>query len=110
MEHASSSGSGTGSGASFGGLGLGMGDVGTGAGRRPIIVGRGLDGGDGEDGEGRDPMEDELLAGLEQLAQKTDVITRWADEMYEFVKAVPQSACFLLLALVCARARGAEPS
>jgi serine/threonine-protein kinase ULK2 len=38
-----------------------------------------------------DPLENELLAALEQLAQKTDVITRWADEMYEFVKAVPQS-------------------
>ncbi|THH10496.1 hypothetical protein EW146_g8351 [Bondarzewia mesenterica] len=54
-------------------------------GRRQIIVGRGLD----EEGR-RDPMEDELLASLEQLAQKTDVITRWADEMYEFVKAIPQ--------------------
>jgi len=37
-----------------------------------------------------DPVEDELLAGLEQLAQKTHMITRWADEMYEFVKNVPQ--------------------
>jgi len=37
-----------------------------------------------------DPVEDVLLAGLEQLAQKTHVITRWADEMYEFVKSVPQ--------------------
>ncbi|KAI0301420.1 other/ULK/ULK protein kinase [Russula brevipes] len=37
-----------------------------------------------------DPVEDVLLAGLEQLAQKTHVITRWADEMYEFVKGVPQ--------------------
>ncbi|KAH9997071.1 kinase-like protein [Russula vinacea] len=36
------------------------------------------------------PVEDELLGGLEQLAQKTHVITRWADEMYEFVKSVPQ--------------------
>ncbi|GLB39603.1 putative protein with domain of unknown function (DUF3543) [Lyophyllum shimeji] len=38
----------------------------------------------------RDPLEDELLAGLEELAQKTDVLTHWADEMYEYVKAVPQ--------------------
>lgn len=36
-------------------------------------------------------MEEELLATLEDLAQKTDVLTHWADEMYEFVKAVPQS-------------------
>ncbi len=44
-----------------------------------------------------DPVEDVLLGGLEQLAQKTHVITRWADEMYEFVKSVPQSAFFSLL-------------
>ena len=43
------------------------------------------------------PVEDELLGRLEQLAQKTHVITRWADEMYEFVKSVPQSASFLLI-------------
>ena len=43
-----------------------------------------------------DPVEDALLGGLEQLAQKTHVITRWADEMYEFVKSVPQSTPFLL--------------
>ena len=36
-------------------------------------------------------MEEDLLAALEDLAQKTDVLTHWADEMYEFVKAVPQS-------------------
>ncbi|KAJ7291463.1 other/ULK/ULK protein kinase [Mycena rebaudengoi] len=41
------------------------------------------------DGE-RDPLEDELLASLEELAQKTFVLTNWADEMYEYVKAVPQ--------------------
>ena len=52
--------------------------------RAPIIA---LDGGEGE----RDPLEDELLAALEELAQKTDVLTHWADEMYEYVKAVPQS-------------------
>jgi hypothetical protein len=44
-----------------------------------------------------DTVEDELLAGLEQLAQKTHMITRWADEMYEFVKNVPQSAFPLIL-------------
>ena len=38
-----------------------------------------------------DPLEDELLAALEDLAQKTDVLTNWADEMYESVKAAPQS-------------------
>lgn len=43
----------------------------------------------------RDPLEDELLASLEELAQKTDVLTHWADEMYEYVKAIPQSM-FLL--------------
>ena len=36
-------------------------------------------------------MEEELLAQLEDLAQKTDVLTHWADEMYEFVKAIPIS-------------------
>lgn len=48
-------------------------------------------------GGGVDPMEDELLERLEQLAQKTDVITRWADEMYEYVKAIPQSAYLTIL-------------
>ncbi|CAL1709962.1 unnamed protein product [Somion occarium] len=38
----------------------------------------------------RDPMEDELLGWLEELAQKTEVLVTWADEMYESVKAVPQ--------------------
>lgn len=93
-------------------------DAGVVSSRRPIIVSRGTGNyptgdelsGDG-DGEGSrkvgsgenadegvalvggvDPMEDELLERLEQLAQKTDVITRWADEMYEYVKAIPQSA------------------
>ncbi|KAJ6625105.1 kinase-like domain-containing protein [Mycena sp. CBHHK59/15] len=42
-----------------------------------------------DDGE-RDPLEDELLANLEELAQKTFVLTHWADEMYDYVKAVPQ--------------------
>jgi serine/threonine-protein kinase ULK/ATG1 len=36
-------------------------------------------------------MEDELLADLEDLAQKTDVLTHWADELYEQVKAIPDS-------------------
>jgi hypothetical protein len=43
-----------------------------------------------------DPEEDALLASLEELAQKTDVLTRWADDMYEYVKAVPQSTLRLL--------------
>ncbi|KAH9927969.1 kinase-like protein [Epithele typhae] len=38
----------------------------------------------------RDAEEDELLASLEELAQKTEVLTRWADEMYDYVKAFPQ--------------------
>ncbi|PCH36885.1 other/ULK/ULK protein kinase [Wolfiporia cocos MD-104 SS10] len=38
----------------------------------------------------RDPLEDQLLASLEELAQKTEVLTHWADELYEKVKAVPQ--------------------
>jgi serine/threonine-protein kinase ULK/ATG1 len=50
-----------------------------------------------------DPVEDALLAGLEQLAQKTYVITRWADEMYEFVKNVPQSAFLFILTVFLAR-------
>ncbi|ESK91728.1 other ulk ulk protein kinase [Moniliophthora roreri MCA 2997] len=37
-----------------------------------------------------DPLEDKMLRELEELAQKTDVLTHWADEMYEYVKAVPQ--------------------
>ncbi|KAI5828707.1 kinase-like protein [Schizophyllum commune Tattone D] len=50
--------------------------------RRPQLIG-------GADEE-RDPLEDALLGRLEELAQKTDVLTRWADEMYKYVKAVPQ--------------------
>ncbi|KAH8827130.1 other/ULK/ULK protein kinase [Flagelloscypha sp. PMI_526] len=42
-----------------------------------------------EDGK-RDPLEDKLLRDLEELAQKTDALTHWADEMYEYVKAIPQ--------------------
>jgi serine/threonine-protein kinase ULK/ATG1 len=43
----------------------------------------------------RDPLEDELLGALEDLAQKTDTLTIWADELYELVKAVPQSKLLL---------------
>ncbi|KAH7911507.1 kinase-like protein [Hygrophoropsis aurantiaca] len=64
--------------------------------RRPqILLKTPAEGVGGEnDGNGsaseRDPLEDELLSGLEELAQKTDVLTHWADEMYEHVKAIPQ--------------------
>ena len=61
--------------------------------RRPQII---LLDADGE----RDPLEDELLGLLEELAQKTDVLTHWADEMYEYVKAIPQSKCLQFAALV----------
>ena len=61
--------------------------------RRPQII---LLEADGE----RDPLEDELLGLLEELAQKTDVLTHWADEMYEYVKAIPQSQYFLSLVFV----------
>ncbi|KAF9781249.1 other/ULK/ULK protein kinase [Thelephora terrestris] len=64
--------------------------------RNPLPVGQSPVNGDGVgrfgDGAARmacDPMEEELLAQLEDLAQKADVLTHWADEMYEFVKAVP---------------------
>ncbi|KAL0945932.1 hypothetical protein HGRIS_012213 [Hohenbuehelia grisea] len=56
--------------------------------RRAMIV-EGLEEGRAT-GIERDPMEDELLESLENLAQKTDVLTHWADEMYDFVKAIPQ--------------------
>ncbi|KAH0831348.1 kinase-like protein [Lanmaoa asiatica] len=49
----------------------------------------------------RDPMEDRLLATLEELAQKTDVLTHWADEMYEAVKAIPQSQLSFVAFIVC---------
>lgn len=35
--------------------------------------------------------EDKLLAGLENLAQKVEVITKWADELFEQVRVIPQS-------------------
>ncbi|KAI0356963.1 Pkinase-domain-containing protein [Trametes cingulata] len=38
----------------------------------------------------RDAEEEELLSSLEELAQKTEVLERWADEMYDYVKAFPQ--------------------
>lgn len=56
---------------------------------RGIGLGLGLD----VDGSGH-PGEDALLADLEELAQKTEVLTHWADEMYDYVKAVPQSTLF----------------
>ncbi|KIM28182.1 hypothetical protein M408DRAFT_23888 [Serendipita vermifera MAFF 305830] len=36
------------------------------------------------------PGEEKLLAGLEILAQKVEVITKWADELYETVRNTPQ--------------------
>ena len=39
----------------------------------------------------RDPFEEELLSELEMLAQKADVLTKWADEMFDYVRAIPQS-------------------
>ncbi|THH28631.1 hypothetical protein EUX98_g5553 [Antrodiella citrinella] len=57
--------------------------------RQQILSSKGV--GLGLDFEGiHDPSEDGLLAALEEMAQKTEVLTHWADEMYEFVKAVPQ--------------------
>lgn len=44
-----------------------------------------------------DPVEETLLIGLEELAQKTQVLANWADEMYENVKAIPQSMSFSFL-------------
>lgn len=62
--------------------------------RPPLINGGGAAG-------GRDPVEDALLERLEGLAQKTDVLTNWADELYEYVRAVPQSAFPLLISFLC---------
>lgn len=54
--------------------------------------GSGSAGGLGLDVDGmRDPLEDQLLEGLEELAQKTDVLAHWADEMYDYVKGIPKS-------------------
>ena len=50
--------------------------------------------------DARDAEEDELLSGLEELAQKTEVLTHWADEMYNYVKEFPQSKVFLRVAIV----------
>lgn len=47
----------------------------------------------------RDPMQDELLAALEELAQKTDLSTHWADDIYEAVKASPQGQFSLITSL-----------
>ncbi|KAI0827456.1 Pkinase-domain-containing protein [Trametes gibbosa] len=38
----------------------------------------------------RDAEEEDLLSTLEELAQKTEVLEHWADEMYDYVKAFPQ--------------------
>jgi hypothetical protein len=46
----------------------------------------------------RDPFEEALLIDLEELAQKADVLTKWADEMFEYVKAIPQSKSGIALA------------
>jgi len=54
--------------------------------RRQIIAGPETD----REGE-RDPLEDALLLSLGELAQKTEVLTNWGDEMYEDGKAIPQS-------------------
>jgi serine/threonine-protein kinase ULK/ATG1 len=51
----------------------------------------------GDPQEGIDPAEEKLLAGLENLAQKVEVITKWADELFEMVKAIPQSMSTNLL-------------
>ncbi|KAF8573810.1 Pkinase-domain-containing protein [Ramaria rubella] len=56
--------------------------------KKAIIHDRGR-GGVSEGGV-EDPAEETLLARLEELAQKTQVLTSWADEMYEYVKAIPQ--------------------
>lgn len=70
--------------------------------RNPLPIGQSPADGDGigrfgdrTAGIARDPMEEDLLSQLEDLAQKTDVLTNWADEMYEFAKAVPMSKSFL---------------
>ena len=57
--------------------------------RQPLLLGESM----------RDPLEEELLTGLEELAQKTEVLTRYADEMYEYVKNVPKSEFILLIFL-----------
>lgn len=46
-----------------------------------------------------DPAEEELLVRLEELAQKTQVLANWADEMYEYVKGIPQSEFIMLATL-----------
>ncbi|KIJ91575.1 hypothetical protein K443DRAFT_685894 [Laccaria amethystina LaAM-08-1] len=51
--------------------------------RRPQIITL------GREGE-QHPLEDDVLSSLEEPAQNTDVLTHWADEMYEYVKVVPQ--------------------
>ena len=48
------------------------------------------------EGTERDPLEDDLLCELEMLAQKADVLTRWADEMFEYVKQSKGAPTFLI--------------
>lgn len=36
------------------------------------------------------PEEEKLLGGLETLAQKVEVIMKWADELYDLVKGLPE--------------------
>ncbi|KAL1746115.1 kinase-like domain-containing protein [Schizophyllum fasciatum] len=50
--------------------------------RRPHLIGGAA--------EARGPAEEALLERLEVLAQKTEVLAHWADEMYGFVQAVRQ--------------------
>ena len=68
--------------------------------RQQIISSRG---GLGLDVDGvKDPSEDALLESLEELAQKTDVLGHWADEMYEFAKAAPESEFVAFVLRGCA--------
>ena len=53
----------------------------------------------------RNAEEDELLTSLEELAQKTEVLTHWADETYDYVKVFPQSEYSARFALLVAMFR-----
>lgn len=61
--------------------------------RRPII--RDREGSQGRESPGSNiangPREEALLARLEDLAQKTQVLANWADEMYDYVRDTSQS-------------------
>ena len=51
-----------------------------------------------------------MLESLEKLAQKTEVLTKWADEMFEYVKKFPQSTSPSSTGVhVCMLMRNAEP-